>query len=347
MMVSILVCFRQYLVTDRPDEQRIVEVIRQLTNLSTVNGHVQCKLNVPDATVVQCPADYIVKGYDYNIKQVGEEPSKNNRTDYNILILTPFSDSVSKLTKYFQLMCSLTYPHARISIALGTDSGFDAKTLHEARAMATRFRTSFRNVSFHELDVITNKVSHARRHDFALQPTRRMHMALSRNELLFRAMTNEHDWIIWVDVDLAYIPPNIIQLLLSPNQPIVTPVCLMNKKPYDTYDWNMWRETPKSRDHIAKQKALHEDFVMIETRMSLRKRLIELRGEGNAVPIDGVGACCLLVRASCHRQGLIFPAVMFDSHVESEGLAKMATKLGIPVYGLTHVQVFHNMTHMY
>ena len=172
-------------------------------------------------------------------------------------------------------------------------------------------------------------------------------MSLSRNELLFRALRDEHDRVIWIDVDMEYIPPNLIQLLLSPNQPIVAPVCAINK-PYDTYDRNTWRETNKSRAHIEQQKAKYgDDFVMIEPSITLRKHLAALRDEGAVVQLDGIGGCALLVNASCHRQGLIFPTFSFDSHVETEGLAKMATKMGIPLHGLPNVQVFHDMRNLY
>ena len=304
--------------------------------------------NTANDTVVQCPADYIVKINDYGFKQKAQVPSLNNRTDYNILILTPFSDSPSRLVTYFQLVCSLTYPHGRISIAFGQDSGFPRESSRQAQEIITKFHRSFRDVTFHELDHRVNKIRHSDRHNLTKQPARRTHMAISRNELLFRAMRNHHDWVVWLDVDLAYIPPNTIQLLLSPNKPIVAPLCLRNTKPYDAFDWNLWRETRASRVFISQQKSLlGEDFVMIEnSAASLRKRLDILRDEGNVVRLDGVGGCCLLVNASCHRQGLIFPSLVFDSHLETEGLAKMATKMGIPVYGLTRVQVFHNMTEL-
>jgi hypothetical protein len=279
------------------------------------------------------------------VRQQGQEPSRNNRTDYHILIVTPFSDSVERLTQYLQLLNTLTYPHNRISIAFGQDSGF--KTKNEANKTASSFRHLFYEIKFHTLEQNRNEVKHADRHKWAMQPLRRRHMAMSRNELLFRALRDEHDWVIWIDVDLEYIPPNLIQLLLSPNKPIVTPVCSM-KKPFRTYDRNNWRETERSLAYVEKQRTKYgDDFVMLEDVISMRKRLATIRGEGRVVPLDGVGGCALLVNASCHRQGLIFPTFSFDSHVETEGLAKMATKMGIPVHGLPYVQVFHDMTKMY
>ena len=295
-----------------------------------------------------CPAEYMVKLNHHRYIQDGQEPSKNNRTDYNILFLTPFSDTVARLTKYFQLMCSLSYPHERISIAFGQDSGFE--TTAEAANLSRMFGQSFRDVTFHSLVLDANQVNHKTRHKAAMQQKRRSHMALSRNELLFRAMKADHDWVIWLDVDLEYIPPNLVQLLLSANQPIVSPACV-HTEPFRTYDRNIWRETAKGKKFIRQQllkKHFNGDFLMMElSKRTMRRRITDIRNEGAVVPIDGVGCCVLLVNASCHRHGLIFPSFVFDSHIESEGLGKMAVKMGYPLYGMPFVQVFHDMKQLY
>jgi hypothetical protein len=295
-----------------------------------------------DKKIVMCPVEFRVQVYDYEFKQIGQEPSMNNRTDYNILILTPFSDSVTKLTSYFQLICALTYPHERISIGIGIDKNFDTNRLREAVELANRFVPSFRSVVIYQLEQKNVSWTHDTRHTIALQRPRRAHMALGRNELLFNGLRREHDWVLWLDADMAFFPPEFIQLLLSPNQPIVSPACV-RFRPFNTYDRNIWRETPESRAYIAEQKRkLGDDFLMIEAYEKTRRiRIVNLKDEGKVVPIDGVGGCSLLVKASCHRQGLIFPSFVLDSHIETEGLAKMAAKMGFPVYGLPYVQVFH------
>ena len=294
-----------------------------------------------------CPNNDMLNLNDYNFTQHGAEPSKNNRTDYNILFLTPFSDTLVKFKHYFELLCSLTYPHDRISVAFGQDSG--SKKTKEAIEIISQYRKSFRNVNFYVLDINTkSQVRRKYRHNIQDQPLRRSHMAISRNELMFRSIQYEDDWVIWLDVDLDYIPPNLIQLLLSANQPIVTPACVQNIA-FEAYDRNIWRETNESRKHIQEQKKINgENFLMLELYANTtRTRLVDLRDEGKVVPIDGVGCCALMVKASCHRQGLQFPSFVFDSHIESEGMAKMAAKMGIPVYGMPYVQVFHDMKHIY
>ena len=301
-----------------------------------------------DMTTLQCPSVFKPLLNYPRFQQEAEVPSRNDRTDYNILILTPFASSAWRLGQYLKLLCTLTYPHKRISVALGHDAGVGLNMTRTFEMALDTLRPYFRRVTFYELEQPPSNISHRQRHDKPVQRMRRRHLAQSRNELLSRAMMGDHDWVLWLDVDLGLIPPDLIQLLLSPNQPIVTPACVQYE-PFRTYDRNTWRETARSRDHIAEQKAIYgEDFLMMEyTKETLRNRLVDLRHEGTVVPVDGVGGCCLLINASCHRQGLIFPPFVFDSHIETEGLAKMAAKMGFPVYGLPFVQVFHDMVGMY
>ena len=297
-----------------------------------------------ETKIMQCPSNYIVRLDSHNFTQTGATPSKNNRTDYNIVIVTPFADKTKRLKKFFQLLCSLTYPHERISVAIGQDAGASQEgEWAGVDDVMKALYPSFRDVTLYHLETKISNISHSLRQDVDVQPKRRMHMALSRNELLFRAVKDHHDWVIWLDVDLEYIPPNLVQLLLSPNEVIVTPACVQYR-PFETYDRNIWRETPSSLQYVEKmRKSMGDGFVMIERKGSLRKRLVDIRDEGKVVSVDGVGGCCLLVNTNCHRQGLNYPSYAFQSHVETEGFAKMASKMGYPIFGLPYVQVFHDM----
>ena len=59
------------------------------------------------------------------------------------------------------------------------------------------------------------------------------------------------------------------------------------------------------------------------------------------VPLDGVGGHVLLVKADVHREGFVFPSVLFDHQVETEGFAKMVKALGHQPYGLPGYVVHH------
>jgi len=74
---------------------------------------------------------------------------------------------------------------------------------------------------------------------------------------------------------------------------------------------------------------------------SRRQFLNDLKTESDLVFVDGVGGCVLLIAAHLHRSGLVFPPFIFDHHIETEGLAKMAARMGVKLYGLPSVNVIH------
>jgi hypothetical protein len=84
------------------------------------------------------------------------------------------------------------------------------------------------------------------------------------------------------------------------------------------------------------------DELMLEGyRPTKRRFLNDLKEQADLVPIDGVGGCILLIDADLHRSGLVFPSFIFDHHIETEGLAKMAARMGVQMYGLPSVNVIH------
>jgi hypothetical protein len=169
---------------------------------------------------------------------------------------------------------------------------------------------------------------------------RRQHLAQARNRLLAAGLSNQ-TWTLWIDSDVSYFPPDLIQQLLSAKVGIVTPLCVYKDHGHKrVFDKNTWRETSASKQYLA---SLPADVLMVEGYENTRRLwLSDLRGEGRVVPIDGVGGCTLLVQSSYHRKGLDFPEKLFENHIETEGLAKRAKHMGFGVYGMPFVEVFHD-----
>ena len=256
-----------------------------------------------------------------------------------ILLLTPISNSAKKLEHYFRNLCSLSYPHHLISVALGEDSSVD-RSYEIASEYAFNLRNYFHNVTVHKLSDKLGAKPRGTRHDREFQQVRRGHLALARNELLARSLADE-DWVLWMDSDVKHIPHDIIQHLLSAHQDIVVPTCmyLMADGSPQLYDRNTWRETNESLEFLSK---MDKDFLMLEGYSnSARIYLPSLASEGVLVTVDGVGGCVLLIRASCHRKGLVFPPFVIDNHIETEGLAKMAVHMGMQAYGFPRLKVIH------
>ena len=273
-------------------------------------------------------------------------PEKRHLYNYmncteKVLILTPISDSEINLLHYRRILESLSYPSHLISVALGEDSSND-DTHKKGQELMNEFNRlgAFRRANFFHFPHNTFMRRRGEdRHNAHFQLRRRGHLARSRNSLLMWALEDE-EWVMWMDSDISFAPKDIIQQLLSAEKDIVVPVCLYRQGQYvDIYDRNTWRETDLSLKYLA---AMPKQFLMLEGYMpTKRKYLTHLRDEGRVVPIDGVGGCVLLVRAECHRQGLVFPPYVFDHHIETEGLGRVAKEMGYKIYGMPRVEVFH------
>ena len=257
-----------------------------------------------------------------------------------VLILTPIKNAESTLKGYFRLLCSLDYPHHLISVAIGEDSSTD-NTQQMAEALVKQIQGYFNRVEFYKLDLEFNLPARVTRHSYKWQLPRRRHLAKVRNQLLHRALRDE-EWVLWLDSDLVYYKPDLIQHLLSAEKDIVAAACMTKDAPgkYFIYDRNSWRETEASLNFI---EGKIPGYLMLEGyyEPTMRIYLPKLGYEGDLVKIDGVGGCALLVRASCHRNGLIFPPFVYKHHIETEGLAKMAEEFKCEVYGMPNYFVIH------
>jgi hypothetical protein len=84
------------------------------------------------------------------------------------------------------------------------------------------------------------------------------------------------------------------------------------------------------------------DQLMLEGYSQTKRQFLnDLKTEADLVHIDGVGGCVLLVASDLHRSGLVFPPFVFDHHIETEGLAKMAARMNVNIFGLPSVNVIH------
>ena len=306
-----------------------------------------------DATADRCPADFR-SAFDPNeawfrssVEQKSpkghRQPNADGSDDFtdsdDVLILTPICNSDKSLQRYFENLCTLTYPHRRISVVLGEDSSIDG-TLETAKELAGRLQGHFRRVEVLRLAGHLDQRVGAGKHDERWQLTRRQHMARARNELLSKALRSEK-YVLWMDADVRHMPPDIIEHLIYPRKQIIVPNCMYRRGDgtLDTFDRNTWRETSASLKFVG---GLKKSALVLEGYgPTSRLYLSALQAEGDLVPIDGVGGCVLLVEAGLHRQGLVFPPFVFEHQVETEGLAKMAAEMGVKMFGLPLVQVIH------
>lgn len=124
-----------------------------------------------------------------------------------VVIMTPISNVRDKLNHYFKLVCSLTYPHHKISLVLGEDSSHD-QTLDEAQRIAGILMPYFKRIEV--LHLLGNQPYSEgnSRHDRNYQFFRRKHLAMVRNQILSKGLKNEK-WVLWLDSDIRFVKLSI------------------------------------------------------------------------------------------------------------------------------------------
>jgi hypothetical protein len=260
-----------------------------------------------------------------------------HRTDYaaqiddpSVLILTPVKQATEHLDRYFSLLGQLTYPRERVSLGLlESDSTDDTFNCLQARLPA--LRAHFAHVTLAQRHFGFHLPPETPRWAPPFQLARRAILAKSRNHLLFAALRDE-DWVLWIDIDVADYPADVVTQLLDTGKDIVHPHCV-TRPGGPTFDWNAWRDQG-------------------------RQRMDTLRGGSALVRLDAVGGTMLLVRADVHRSGLIFPPYLYGresrfarnpspfvpdgvGEVETEGLGMMAKDMGIECWGLPNLEIIH------
>ncbi|KAI8389448.1 hypothetical protein BD560DRAFT_320133 [Blakeslea trispora] len=265
------------------------------------------------------------------------------RGDQKVLILTPLKNAAPYLGRYFQLLQKLDYPKHLISLGfLVSDTTDD--TLETLRTTAEALADAYDSMDIFVKD-FDFRLSEDHRHGYDVQPERRAWMARSRNYLLTAALREDHDWVLWLDVDIVQFSKDILRDLQGLDVDVVVPNCLKETQDgsFWGYDQNNWQETEESialQESLDPEKVLLQGYEQLDTK---RLAMVDMPTHGdplNKVPLDG-GATFTLVKANVHREGVIFPPFPYKHQVETEGFAKMAKTMGFGVYGLPAYIIYH------
>ncbi|MES4905914.1 MULTISPECIES: glycosyltransferase [unclassified Streptomyces] len=250
-----------------------------------------------------------------------------------LLVLTPVKDAAAFLPRYLDNLRALDHPRDALSVGLLEGDSRDG-TWQALQDALPALEADFRRVTL------------VRRH-FGLRLTgprwapgvqrqRRSALAMARNHLLARALTDER-WVLWLDVDVTDHPADLVQRLLGAREEIVAAHCVTEPggpsfdlntfvlhPDADTLDWDRWLR----------------DGILQPPKGFGRSYLDELRGH-ERVRVDAVGSTALLVHADLHRDGLVFPAAPYRRLIETEGLAALAQDMGVACWALPGVEVVH------
>lgn len=256
----------------------------------------------------------------------------SNSTADTVLILTPVKDAERFLDTYFSALEKLSYPPDRLSLGMLESDSKDG-TFAKLSERLPDLNKKFVSAKLWNYDFGYTMPAGMPRAAPLIQGLRRTILAKSRNRLLFSAL-GDQDWVLWLDVDVCEYPPDVIERLIATECDIVHPHCV-EEYGGRTFDRNAWR------DHG-------------ETHMD------QLRGGNDLVRLDAVGGTMLLVRADCHRDGLIFPSFAFGAEhpavrknngwhpqsergeIETEGLGIMAQAMGFQCWGMPNLEILHH-----
>lgn len=168
-----------------------------------------------------------------NLNEIASTPRALQNQE-RVLILTPLRDAAPYLSKYFDLISDLTYPHDLIDLAfLVGDSSDDTLAVLSSELDRVQKRTdkmAFRSALVVEKDfgfVIKSDVQE--RHGFAAQGPRRKAIGRARNYLLYTALKPEHSWVYWRDVDIQDSPKSILEDFVEHNKDILVPSKLLKR----------------------------------------------------------------------------------------------------------------------
>lgn len=272
-----------------------------------------------------------------------------------VLIATPLKDASKRLREYADSIARLSYEKSLLSVAfLVSDSHDDTAAL--AAEIATQSLAEFASVSiifqnFNHAASGNRKETeavhpHGARHAYEAQAARRAILAKSRNALLNHSLTQDIDYVFWLDVDVTGFPSTILQDLLAVGRPIVAPHVLIGDV---TYDKNSWRERFPHKTESGIAAVYFETYKVQESgyrdHMDFLLKAAKKRGIQDwryAVKLDGVGTAALLVDAKLHREaGLLFPEIPYKHRLESEGFGLLARDHGFQACGLPLYKVHH------
>ena len=259
-------------------------------------------------------------------------PLSAEELQQTILVTVPVKDAKRFLPSFCTLLASLDYPQRNISLAFLESDSSDGtwEWLQEQRSFLEQ---RYRSVQLFKEDF--HYRTHRVRSDIREQLQRRSVLARSRN-LLLRQSLRDENWVLWIDVDVEWWPPNILQCLLAEDQAIIVPHCV--RPDGETFDLNTFRITSGMRE--GDWAPYIRDGLLQPPRGFGRQYLGELRDE-RCVAIDAVGGTMLLVRADLHRQGLLFPEAPYQHYIETEGLAMMAKDMGYSSWGMPNLEIIH------
>ncbi|KAH8098251.1 hypothetical protein JL720_1185 [Aureococcus anophagefferens] len=254
-----------------------------------------------------------------------------------VLVLSPVRRTNARRQKRFvKLLLSLDWDRRDLSVA--TLVSPDSVAVCEAADAALRdAKPPFASVTTYLepaglAGLNTGDQESGARHKLEHQLARRSAIARARNHLAVAAVgASDAEWVLWLDNDLLFYGADLLLQLRASDVDVVVPTCYCSGGDAcgsGVYDRNSWAETPASAAKLRELDAAGRGDALVvhgygaatatapggEAIVSMdgrRRFLDDLRTDALAplVPLGGVGATCILLRADLVREGLSYSIV--------------------------------------
>jgi hypothetical protein len=253
-----------------------------------------------------------------------------------VAIFVPVRDGARFLDRHWALIEALDWPRERLRLVYCEGDSTD-----DSRARLLDFRER-RGGDFAGIEVLQHhgglRLARRERWKPKHQLPRRSAIASVRNMLIRDGLQDGDDWVLWLDVDVCDIPPDLLQRLLAAQAKIVAPDCVLEPGGR-SFDLNNHRDL----DGVRKSqyfKHVRDGLFQPPATYAHRLHMHDMRF-AERVTLTAVGGAVLLVHGSVHRAGLTFPERPYRHLIETEAFGRMAHDAGLPPIGLPQVEVRH------
>ncbi len=252
-----------------------------------------------------------------------------------VAILTPCRNAAQDLERYFALVDALDYPGDSLHLRLLEGDSTDDTRRLAADGIAAR---AGRLASAGLLTLNTGFEQGAgRRSRPAIQRDRRAAIAACRNRLMRAALDTRAGYVLFIDVDLAAIPPDTLKRALAFRAPILMANCLLEDSEA-VFDLNAFRYTRPITDRMARR---YVRGGIYQPPRGYFREYPDFRQGREIEPLHSVGGTFLLIRRDVAEAGVDFPEAPYQLHIETEGFALKAAEAGFGAFVAPQLVVRH------
>ena len=269
-----------------------------------------------------------------NLSQIAHDPLPP--ADGKIAVFIPARNAADHILPLGELLARLDFPHDRLRIVFCKGDSED-KTTERIEEFAKKYGQRFSCVTILKLDV-GNSQNVETRHFRKYQRKRRSNIAKVRNHMIHNGLNMDDNWVLWLDADVCHFPSDILSTLTEAKGKIVTPNCV--KTPGgDSFDMNSFVNRNLVKDYRY-YRDVKDGLHQPPASSFHRFHLSDFR-HLDKIELNAVGGTMLLVDASLHRAGLIFPEYPYEDLIETEALGALANHSGINPVGLPSDEIRH------